>query len=114
MVIRQGEVWWADLAEPRGSEPGFRRPVVVVQGDSYNESRLQTVVCVVLTSNARLAGIPGNVSLTERETGLPKLSVANVSQLVTLDRTVFDEPTGKLPKRKMQLLFNGIDIMMGR
>ena len=77
MVIRQGEVWWADLAEPRGSEPGFRRPVLVIQGDAYNESRIATVICVVLTSNERYAGLPGNVQLSERETGLPKVSVVN-------------------------------------
>ena len=113
-MIRQGEVWWADLAEPRGSEPGFRRPVVVVQGDAYNDSRLQTAVCVVLTSNVRFADLPGNVRLSERETGLSKVSVANVSQLITLDRLALDEPVGKIPKRKLGLIFSGIDIMMGR
>jgi len=87
VVIAQGEVWWADLGEPSGSEPGFRRPVVVVQGDAFNRSSLQTVVCVALTSNLRWGDAPGNVRLPARATGLPRDSVGNVSQLVTLDRT---------------------------
>ena len=94
MVIAQGEVWWADLGDPAGSEPGFRRPVVVVQGDAFNASSLRTVVCVALTSNTRWADAPGNVLLTARATGLPKPSVANVSQLVTLDRTALTERAG--------------------
>ena len=114
MVVRQGEVWWADLAEPRGSEPGFRRPVLVVQGDAYNESRIATVICVVLTSNERYAAMPGNVLLTERETGLSKRSVANVSQLLTIDRLDLDERAGKVPARKLKLVFAGIDVMMSR
>ena len=84
MVIAQGEVWWADLPEPTGPGPGFRRPVVVVQGDALNRSRLATVVCVPLTSNLRWADAPGNVPLTARLTGLPKDSVANVSAIVAL------------------------------
>ena len=79
MVISQGEVWWADLPEPTGPGPGFRRPVVVVQGDALNRSRIATVVCVPLTSNIRWAEAPGNVQLSTRLTGLPKESVANVS-----------------------------------
>ena len=87
MVISQGEVWWADLPEPSGSEPGFRRPVVVVQGDAFNRSQIATVVCVPLTSNLRWAEAPGNLLLASKVTGLPKDSVANVSQLVTLDKS---------------------------
>src|SRR5450756_1340430 len=86
MVISQGEVWWADLPAPVGSAPGFRRPVVVVQGDALNRSRISTVVCVPLTSSLRWADAPGNVLLSARLTGLPKDSVANVSQVLTLDR----------------------------
>jgi mRNA interferase MazF len=93
-VTAQGEVWWADLAEPSGSEPGFRRPVVVVQGEAFNRSRIATVVCVALTSDLRWANAPGNVLLTARATGLPKDSVANVSQLVTLDREALTERAG--------------------
>ncbi len=114
MVIAQGEVWWADLAEPSGSEPGFRRPVVVVQGDAFNRSRLATVVCVALTSNLRWAEAPGNVLLSARLTGLPRDSVANVSQLVTLDRGALTERVGSLPAQKLELVLLGIDIVMGR
>ncbi len=85
MVISQGEIWWVDLGEPSGSEPGFRRPVIVVQGDSFNRSMISTVTCVALTSNLRWADTPGNVLLGTDVTGLPKGSVANVSQVVTLE-----------------------------
>jgi mRNA interferase MazF len=114
MVIAQGEVWWADLPAPAGSAPGFRRPVVVVQGDALNRSRIGTVVCVPLTSNLRWADAPGNVTLLPRHTGLPKESVANVSQLLTLDREVLTECVGKVPRAKVELLFTGIDIVLGR
>jgi mRNA interferase MazF len=113
-VTLQGEVWWADLAEPRGSAPGFRRPVVVVQGDAFNRSRLATVVCVALTSNLRWAQAPGNVLLSARTTGLPKDSVANVSQLVTLDREALTERVGTLPAKKLELVLLGIDTVLGR
>ncbi|HEY8732216.1 MAG TPA: type II toxin-antitoxin system PemK/MazF family toxin [Candidatus Limnocylindria bacterium] len=114
MVISQGDVWWADLPEPAGSGPGFRRPVVVVQGDTFNLSALQTVVCVPLTSNIRWADAPGNVLLTARATGLPRDSVANVSQIVTLDRTYLTERVGRLSRSKLELLVGGIELMLGR
>jgi mRNA interferase MazF len=114
VVIGQGEVWWADLGEPLGSEPGFRRPVIVVQGDSFNRSRISTVVCVPLTSNMRWAGAPGNVPLAADVTGLPKDSVANVSQLVTLDKTSLTERAGTVPDAKIELILAGIDIVLGR
>lgn len=114
MVVGQGEVWWADLGMPAGSEPGFRRPVVVVQGDALNRSRLATVVCVPLTTNLRWADAPGNVVLTARATGLPKDSVANASQVVTLDKTALTERTGKLPRAKRDLILAGIDVILGR
>jgi mRNA interferase MazF len=99
MVIAQGHVYWANLPDPTGSGPGFRRPVVVVQGDSLNRSRVRTVVCVPLTSNLGWAEAPGNVILSARVTGLPKDSVANTSQIVTLDRELLTEEVGKLSKR---------------
>jgi len=111
-VIAQGEVWWADLGEPAGSAPGFRRPVVVVQGDAFNRSRIATVVCVALTSNLHWAEAPGNVLLDAKLTGLPKDSVANVSQLVTLDRTALTERVGALSARKLELVLLGIDIVL--
>jgi len=113
-VIAQGEIWWADLGEPVGSAPGFRRPVVVIQGDSFNRSRIATVVCVPLTSNMRWADAPGNVALDPSATGLPVDSVANVSQVSTLDRSVLLERVGRLPEHKLDLVLYGIDILLGR
>jgi mRNA interferase MazF len=114
VVISQGEVWWADLPEPTGSGPGLRRPVVVVQGDALNRSRIGTIVCVPLTSNLRWADAPGNVALSARLTGLPKDSVANVSQIVAVDKGLLTERVGKLPPAKIALLFSGIDVVLGR
>ena len=114
MVIAQGEVWWADLGEPVGSAPGFRRPVVVVQCDAVNRSRIATVVCIPLTSNLHWASAPGNVLLKTRVTGLPKDSVANVSLIVTLGKAQLMESTGRLPKSKLQAVLDGIDVILGR
>jgi mRNA interferase MazF len=112
--LGQGDVCWADLGEPKGSQPGFRRPVVVVQGDPLNRSRITTVVCVALTSNLKWAAAPGNVALSSSATGLPKDSVANVSQIVTLDRAELSERVGKLPRAKLELVLCGIDVVLGR
>jgi mRNA interferase MazF len=114
MVIAQGHVYWANLPEPTGSGPGFRRPVLVVQGDTLNRSRIRTVVCVPLTSNLRWAEAPGNVILSAKATGLPNDSVANSSQLITLDRALLTEEVGKLSKRQLDLILSGIDIVFGR
>lgn len=112
--MTQGEVWWAELSDPVGSAPGLRRSVVVVQGDAFNRSRIATVVCVPLTSNLRWADAPGNVRLTTRQSGLVKQSVANVSQVLTLDRSVLDERVGRLPPARLRLILQGIDIVLGR
>jgi mRNA interferase MazF len=114
VVISQGEIWWADLPAPAGSGPGFRRPVVVVQGEGLNRSRIATVVCVPLTSNLKWAAAPGNVRLSARVTGLPKESVANVSQIITIDKDLLKGRVGKLPPLKLQLLLSGIDIVLGK
>jgi mRNA interferase MazF len=114
VTVSQGEVWWADLGEPRGSKPGFRRPVLVVQGDALNRSRIATAVCVALTSNVKWASAPGNVLLSESATGLPKESVANVSQIVTLDKSDLTVRVGKLPKAKLELVLSGVDVVLGR
>jgi mRNA interferase MazF len=114
VVIAQGEVWWTDLGEPAGSEPGFRRPVVVVQGDAFNRSSLRTVVCVSLTSNVRWADAPGNVLVPARATGLQRDSVANVSQLVTVDRDALTERVGALSASSLELVLAGIDVVLGR
>jgi mRNA interferase MazF len=114
VTVSQGEVWWADLGEPRGSKPGFRRPVLVLQGDALNRSRIATAVCVALTSNVKWASAPGNVLLSESATGLPKESVANVSQIVTLDKSELTVRVGKLPKAKLELVLSGVDVVLGR
>ena len=110
----QGDVRWADLGAPLGSAPALRRPVVVVQGNAFNRSRLATVACVPRTSNLKWAEAPGAVPLTERETRLPKPSVANATQLVTLDRDALTERVGKLPGRKLALVLTAIDTVLGR
>jgi len=102
------------LDDPVGSAPGFRRPVAIVQGDAFNASRLATAVVVPLTSNLRLAVAPGNVMLAARRTGLPKDSVANVSQIITVDRDVLSDRVGHLAESDLQLVLAGIDIVLGR
>lgn len=114
MVISQGEIWWADLPPPEGSGPGFRRPVVVVQCDAPNRSRVATVVCVPLTGNLKWALAPGNVHLSKRLTGLAKDSVANLSLVVSVDMECLTDRVGKLPASKLQLVLSGIDIVLGR
>ncbi len=113
-MISQGETWWADLPDPAGSGTGFRRPVVVVQGDPFNRSKIATALCVPLTSNLKWAGAPGNVLLEARLTGLPKDSVANVSQVVAVDRSLLTECIGKLSRAKTDLVLAGIDVVLGR
>jgi len=114
VVIAQGEIWWAELSAPAGSGPGFRRPVVVVQCDALNRSRIATVVCVPLTSNLKWAEAPGNVSLPARMTGLPKDSVANVAQIISMDKDLLTARVGKLPQPKLDLLLAGIDVVLGK
>ena len=113
-MISQGEIWWADPPDPVGSGPGFRRPILVVQGDALNRSRISTVVCVPLTSNLGYAQAPGNVPLRPRHTGLPKDSVANVSQIVAIDRTLLGRHVGRLSQRQLGLVLAGIDIVFDR
>lgn len=105
---------WADLGDPKGSAPRYERPVVVVQSDAFNRSAIRTVVCVPLTSNRKWSASPGNVALSERDSGLPRPSVANVTQLVTLDRDVLSEAVGHLRPAKLDLILAGIDIVLGR
>jgi mRNA interferase MazF len=114
MVIAQGDVCWVDLGQSVGSAPAHRRPVVVVQCDAFNRSRIATVVCVPLTSNLRRADAPGNVLLSSETTGLARDSVANVSQLVALDKRVFDPAIGRLDEARFGLVLAGIDVVLGR
>jgi mRNA interferase MazF len=114
VVVAQGDIFWASLPDPVGAGPGFTRPVVIVQGDALNASRLATVVAVPLTSNLRWASAPGNVLLKARRTGLPKDSVANVSQIVAVDRSVLSEHVGRVPRTQLELILAGIDVVLGR
>ena len=114
MVISQGDIWWADLPAPRKSEPGYRRPVIIVQSNSLNRSRIATVVCVPLTSNVKWALMPGNVHLPATVTGLPKNSAANVSQIMTVDKDLLIERVGQLPSSKLELVFSGIALVLAR
>lgn len=113
-MISQGDIWWADLPAPAGSGPGFRRPVAVVQSDALNRSRIATVICVPLASNLKWSSAPGNVELSAALTSLPKDSVANVSQIVTLDKALLTLRVGKLPQSKLELILAGIALVLGR
>lgn len=114
MVIAQGDVWWAELPQPIGSAPGYTRPVIVVQSDAFNRSRISTVVCVPLTTNARHADAPGQVPLNRVTTGLPKDSVANGAHIVAIDRSLLLERVGRLPDQKLELVLYAIDVVLGR
>lgn len=111
-MIAQGDVYWAELPEPSGSGPGFRRPVVVVQNDVINRSRISTTVCVPLTSNLAWADAPGNVALTARLTGLPRESVANVSLIFAVDRVFLTERAGRLRAPDLSRILDGIDLIL--
>ena len=112
MVVQRGEIWWASLPSPRGSGPGYRRPVVVVQSDAFNRSQIQTVIVAVITSNVFLARAPGNVVLPGRQSGLAKDSVVSVSQLITLDRSCLTERVGRLRSSQMQALEDGLRLVL--
>lgn len=112
MVIQRGEIWWAELPEPAGSGPGFRRPVVVIQSDDFNRSRIQTVIVVVLTSNLRLANAPGNVLLPKRKTALTKESVANISQVITIDKAFLAKRIGRIPPTYLNRIENGLRLVL--
>ena len=107
-MIRRGQVWWVDFAAPRGSEPGFRHPALVVQRDEVTASRLSTVVVCVLTSNRAFAGAPGNTLLRRADTGLPRDSVANASQIATVNKEDLVEHVGTVPPRLMQDVARGL------
>lgn len=112
-MIRRGEVWWAELGLPRRSAPAHRRPVLVLSSDAYNRSRIATVVCVAITSNLRLVEAPGNVALAAGKGGLPKGSVVNVSQVVTLDRTDLEERLGALDRKTIRSVEAGVRLVLG-
>ena len=113
VVIKRGEVWWASLRPPIGSEPGFRRPILVVQANTFNRSKIGTVIAAVMTSNLRLTTAPGNVRLTKAQSGLRRDSVINVSQIVTLDKSFLTEPAGRISAAKQQEVDQGLQLVLG-
>jgi mRNA interferase MazF len=113
VVIERGQIWWADLGEPDGAEPGYKRPVLVMQSDAFNRSRIHTVIGVVLSTNARLIDAPGNVLLPAKATGLPKDSVANVSQVITVDRDSLVEVAGRVRGQFLKDVESGLRLVLG-
>ena len=112
MVIQRGEIWWADLPEPAGSEPGYRRPVLVIQSDEFNRSRIATAIVVIITSNLKLVRAPGNVLLPQKATGLSKDSVANISQVLTVDKRFLTEKISDLPVYLLEQVEVGLRLVM--
>lgn len=110
--MTRGEIWWADLPDPRGSELGFRRPVLVIQANSFNRSRIQTVIVTVISSNLRLADAPGNVLVPAHASGLARDSVVNVSQLITLDRSFLTEAVCRISERVMSEVVAGLRLVL--
>ena len=112
-ALKRGEVWWADLPAPRGSEPGHPRPVLVVQSNRFNDSEIQTVLVAAITTNLRLAGAPGNVRVKPSDSGLPKPSVVNVSQVLTVSRQFLAKRAGMLPAGAMNHVADGLRLVLG-
>ncbi len=110
--MKRGEIWWASLPEPKGSEPGYRRPVVLVQANEFNQSNIGTVLCASITSNLCLANAPGNVRISSRSSGLGKPSVVNVSQLITVDKHFLAEKIKTLDRRSMNQVDEGIRLVL--
>ena len=112
--IFQGDIWWADLADPPGSTAGYRRPVLIVQGDAINRSRITTTICIPLTSNLKWADAPGNVLLPATMTGLDRDSVAQVTLILAIAKVSLTENAGRIPPRSLQRVFNGLDLVLER
>ncbi len=111
--MKRGEIWWASMGEPRGSEPGYHRPVIIISSNDFNQSLIQTVIVAVVTSNLRLVDAPGNFKITKKQSSLNKDSVVNVSQLITLDKTFLTEKVGKLNSKNINVLNEGIKLVLG-
>ena len=114
MVIRQGEVFWLNLPEPKASEPGYRRPCIVVQNDTFNRSRIATTVVCILTTNLKLAKAPGNVLLSKGEANLSKASVINISQILTVNKSDLqsEQKIGQLTVQKLNLVISGFELLI--
>ncbi len=111
-MINQGDIYWIELAEPDGSEPGYRHPHVIVQNNLFNRSRIRTVLVCPLTTHLKRAAAPGNVLLEKKEANLPKQSVVNVSQVFTVDKTQLDEYVGTLSAKRMTEILKGIKLVI--
>ena len=111
--MQRGEIWWSSLPTPDGSSPGFRRPILVIQSNEFNRSRINTVVAVVITSNLALAVAPGNVRVPARSSGLKKASVVNVSQVITVDKSFLAERVGKLNTQQLSAVEDGLRLILG-
>lgn len=111
--MRRGEVWWANLPDPAGSAPGYRRPVLIIQSDAFTASAIKTVAILAITSNLRLANSPGNLLIPPKQSGLPRDSVVNVSQILTIDKTALIERVGVLSSRLMEQVEEGLRLVLG-
>jgi mRNA interferase MazF len=109
----RGEIWWADLGEPRGAEPGYLRPVLIVQDDHFNRSNLATIIVLAMTSNQKYADVPGNVFLPKEQTGLARDSVANTTQLAAIDKVWLTDYIARLPRHLMREVERGLTLVLG-
>ncbi len=112
MVIKRGDVWWAELPDPVGSGPGYKRPLLIIQSNEFNKSKINTVIAVVITSNLRLATAPGNILLPVKKAKLPKESVINVSQVITIDKALLTEKVHHLPIDIMDQVDEGLKLVL--
>jgi mRNA interferase MazF len=112
MVIKRGEIWWAELPEPSGSEPGYRRPLVIIQSNEFNSSNISTVIAAVITSNIYLASAPGNILLSTKNSKLSKKSIVNVSQLITVDKSFLTDKIHTLSNKLMAKIDDGIRLVL--
>lgn len=112
MVIKRGQIWWAELPEPVGSEPGYKRPLLIIQSNDFNKSKINTIIAAVITSNIRLSAAPGNILLSTKKSKLPKDSVINVSQLITIDKSFLTEKINTLPHSIMAKVDDGIRLVL--
>jgi mRNA interferase MazF len=112
MVIKRGDIWWAELPEPQGSGPGYKRPLVVIQSNEFNESKINTVIAAVITTNIRISAAPGNILLSKKKSKLPKESVINVSQIITVDKTFLTERVKSLSSSVMKQVDEGMRLVL--
>ncbi len=112
MVIKRGQIWWAELPEPVGSEPGYKRPLLIIQSNDFNKSKISTIIAAVITSNIRLTAAPGNILLSTKKSKLPKESVINISQLITIDKSFLTEKISTLPTSIMAKVDEGVRLIL--